>query len=134
MKTPDFKMLPQIFQNFPQILAVYLFGSSAAGKTHSESDLDLAVLPESAEFHRQKTVILTALARHGFCDVDLVFIDVDDIVLRYEAVRQNKLIYCRPDFDSASFFSKTIRQYLDFLPYLEVQRKAYKKRILDGQA
>ena len=126
-------MLPRIFQNFPQILAVYLFGSSAAGKTHSESDLDLAVLPESAEFHRQKTVILTELVRHGFCDVDLVFIDVDDIVLRYEAIRQNKLIYSRPDFDAASFFSKTIRQYLDFLPYLEVQRKAYKKRILDGQ-
>jgi uncharacterized protein len=29
-------------------------------------------------------------------------------------------------------YSKIIRQYLDFMPYLETQRKAYKRRIERG--
>jgi hypothetical protein len=42
----------------------------------------------------------------------------------------NRIVYQRPDFDSGSTFSLVVRQYLDFLPYLEVQRKALKERLL----
>ncbi len=79
-----------------------------------------------------KLDVLADLARAGFCDVDLVFLDTDDIVLKYEAVRQNQLVYHREDFDRGAFYSLVVRQYLDFLPYLEVQRKAYRRRILSG--
>jgi hypothetical protein len=48
--------------------------------------------------------ILADLARAGFCDVDLVFLDTYDIVLKYEAVRQNKLVYNRGDFDWGLLF------------------------------
>lgn len=37
--------LTKVFQRYPGIQAVYLFGSSATGVTHQESDLDLAVVP-----------------------------------------------------------------------------------------
>jgi hypothetical protein len=57
-------------------------------------------------------------------------LDIRDIVVRFEAVRQNRLIYCAEGFDVGSFFSLTIRQYFDFLPYLKIQREAYKQRIL----
>ncbi len=66
--------------------------------------------------------------------MDLVFLDTDDIVLKYEVIRQNKLIYQTDDFDRGSTYSLIIRKYLDFLPYLETQRQAYKKRILNGAA
>lgn len=46
----------------------------------------------------------------------------------------NRIVYRRPEFDSAAFNSLVIRRYLDFLPYLRVQRQAYKERILHGQA
>ena len=42
---PDLSLLPQIFSGYPGILAVYLFGSTGKGNSHSESDLDLAILP-----------------------------------------------------------------------------------------
>jgi hypothetical protein len=58
----------------------------------------------------------------------------DDVVLQYEAVRLNRIVHQRPDFDSASVFSLFVRRYLDFLPYLKVQREAYKQRVLNGQA
>jgi uncharacterized protein len=130
---PDLALLPAIFSRYPEVTAVYLFGSVADGKTHPESDLDLAVLPRSAALRQQKLEILGDLVRAGFDNVDLVFLDVEDITLRFEAVRRNRLIYAAPDFDHGSYFSKIIRQYFDFEPYLAIQREAYKRRILDGK-
>ena len=75
---------------------------------------------------------MSDLARKGFCNVDLVFLDTTDIGLKYEAVSPNRLIYQREDFERGTYYSKIIRQYLDFLPYLNVQRAAYKRRILNG--
>jgi hypothetical protein len=64
--------------------------------------------------------------------VDLVFLDTDDVVLNYEAVRQNCVVYQKEDFDRGAMYSRVIRTYLDFSPHLKVQRKAYKRRILHG--
>ena len=131
-KQPDLALLPEVFQKYPEIQAVYLFGSAVNGKLHEESDLDLAVFIEDEPLFDLKLNLLSELARLGFCDVDLVFMNTDDIVLKYEAVRQNKVVYQRPDFDRNTNYSNIIRQYLDFYPYLAVQREAYKKRIMNG--
>jgi predicted nucleotidyltransferase len=127
---PSTDRLAAVFSKYPDIQAVYLFGSAAAGTTHRESDLDLAVVPRNPKLGRKKLDILTDLARAGFDNVDLVFLDTDDIVLKYEAVRQNRLVYQAEDFDPGAMYSKIVRQYLDFQPYLDVQRAAYKRRIL----
>ena len=129
---PPLASLPQIFKKFPLIKAVYIFGSCAAGKDNKNSDLDLGIIPGSPDIHKQRLDILYELAKAGFSKVDLVFLDTDDIVLKYEVIRQNKLIYQTDDFERGSTFSLIIRKYLDFLPYLETQRQAYKKRILNG--
>ena len=124
--------LADIFSQYPAIQAVYVFGSNISGKTHAESDLDLAVVPRSDQVRAQKLDILADLVRQGFEDVDLVFLDTDDIVLKYEAVKHNQIVYQADDFDRGSTFSLIVLQYLDFLPYLKVHREAYKKRILSG--
>jgi hypothetical protein len=134
MRHPDLKLLKTVFAQFPQIKAVYLFGSLAAGRGRSDSDLDLAVISGHERPGSEKLDILGRLAQEGFCNVDLVFLPKDDIVLQYEAVRMNNIVYQRSDFDSAAFYSLIIRRYLDFVPYLKVQRKAYKERILHGPA
>jgi len=133
MRVPDLQLLPEVFRRYPDVQAVYLFGSLAAGNVHGESDLDLAVVPCHSSVRAKKLDILADLARCGFCNVDLVFLDTDDIVLKYEAVRQNRLVYQAEDFDRGAMYSRVVRQYLDFLPYLRVQREAYKRRILRGQ-
>ena len=46
----------------------------------------------------------------------------------------NQVVYQRPDFDRGSTYSLVVRQYLDFLPFLEVQRKALKERLLNDKA
>ncbi len=126
---PDLGILSKVFQEYPDILAVYLFGSSAADRTHRESDIGLVIVPRNSSIRTKRLDILTDLARSGFCSVDLVFLDTSDIVLKYEAVRQNKLVYQTEDFDRGELYSRILRQYFDFSPYLKVQRAAYKRRI-----
>ncbi len=126
----DEEALARIFATYPGIEAVYLFGSWAAGTARQCSDLDLAIVPRDDQVRDRRLDLLTDLAREGFTQVDLVFLDVKDIVLRYEAVRLNRVIYQTPDFDRGAYYSYTVRLYLDFLPYLKVQREALKARIL----
>ena len=134
MRHPPLSILKTVFENHPGIQAVYLFGSSASGRTNAESDLDLAVLADDTSLRGRKLDILAELAGKGFCNVDLVFLPADDIVLQHEAVRLNRIVYQRPDFDGPSVFSFFVPRYLDFLPYLKVQREAYKRRVLNGPA
>ena len=130
---PPLEMLGGIFARYPEILAAYLFGSQAAGQTHRESDLDVALIPRMPTLRDQKLDLLTDLTEAGFDNIDLVILDTDDIVIKFEAIHQNRLIYAVPEYDHGSTFSKIIRQYFDFLPYLNVQRQAYKRRILNGK-
>ena len=125
-------LLPQIFKKYPDIQAVYLFGSVAGGTANPQSDIDLAILPRNSSLREKKLDILADLTGQGFNNIDVVFLDIRDIVVRFEAVHQNRLIYCAQGFDAGSFFSLTIRQYFDFLPYLKIQREAYKQRILEN--
>jgi hypothetical protein len=96
----------------------------------ADSDIDLAVVPRSGACRERRLEMLADLTRAGFDNVDLVFLDTDDLVLKYEAVRQNRVVYQTDDFSRGEMYSKVVRMYLDFLPYLEVQREAYKRRIL----
>lgn len=132
-RLPDLERLQVVFASYPEIQAVYLFGSAAAGRQRPESDLDLAIVVRTPTLRPRKLDLLSDLARHGFCNVDLLFLDEADIVTQYEAVRHNRLIYEAEDFDRGALYARVVGRYLDFLPYLNVQRAAYKERILGGQ-
>ncbi|MCS6847164.1 MAG: DUF86 domain-containing protein [Anaerolineae bacterium] len=129
----DSAKLVEIFQRYPDVQAVYLFGSHAEGRARPDSDLDLAILPRHSALRERRLDILADLAEKGFCNVDLVFLDTDDIILKYQAVRLNQVVYHAPDFERGSVYSRIVREYLDFQPFLAVQHEAYKRRILDGQ-
>ncbi len=129
---PSLDLLPPVFRKYNGIKAVYLFGSAASGNLRSDSDLDIGIVPADDSIHDKKLELLSDLAYVGFCNVDIVFLDVQDIVLRFEIVKRNKVIYRTDDFDSGEMFSLTLRQYTDFLPYLKVQREALKKRLSNG--
>lgn len=129
----DFERLRSVFAGYPEVRAVYLFGSAAEGRLRPEGDLDLAIVARAPGLRARKLDLLTDLAWQGFCDVDLVFLDAADVVTQYEAVRHNRLIYEAEDFDRGVLYARVVGRHLDFLPYLKVQRAAYKERILRGQ-
>ncbi len=126
----DIGRLRQVFAKHSAIQAVYVFGSRAEGRAGADSDLDLAIVATDAVLRNRKLDMLADLVEAGFDDVDLVFLDGRDVVLSHQAVRLNQVIYSTSDFDRSGYFSLVIRQYLDFLPYLKVQRDAMKRRLL----
>lgn len=127
---PDLALLAEVFRKYPEIEAVYLFGSAAEGRLHAESDLDLAIWLRRGAPRPDRLALLADLARYGFCRVDLVFLDTEDILLKFEAVRHNRVVYSVEGFDRGEVFSRIVRQYLDFAPYLRMQREAYKRKLL----
>ncbi|MFO7743501.1 MAG: nucleotidyltransferase domain-containing protein [Anaerolineae bacterium] len=130
---PDLEALAEVFGQYPGVEAVYLFGSQATGQAHPGSDLDLAVVPADGVPGPERLNILADLARAGFDDVDLIVLDGNDLVLSFEAVRPNQMVYQSAAFDRGAYYSKVVRMYLDFLPFLEVQRRAYRRRLSHGQ-
>lgn len=126
---PDLSHLPSIFRKYPGIDAVYLFGSYARGEQRDDSDIDLGIVSSSAELRNRKLDILAELAAAGYCRVDLVFLPSGKILLDHEIVSTHHLVYHKPEFDHPALFSLVTRMYLDFKPYLRVQREALKKRL-----
>ena len=122
--------LAAIFRRYPEIRAVYLFGSYADGTARPDSDLDLGILPRTPAFHQRLLDLLTDLTEAGFDRVDIVWLDEADLTLRYEVVRRNRLLYAAPDFDHGTYFSRVLREYWDTEPYLRIVRQAYKERLL----
>lgn len=124
----------RVLSRFPAVQAAYLFGSNARSQATADSDVDLALVGPRDALRAIRLEILTELTATGVDRPDLVVLDGADPSLRFEAVRVNCLIYARPDFDHGSYFSRTLREYFDLEPYLNIQREAYKQRLLRGEA
>jgi predicted nucleotidyltransferase len=128
------RQLNPVLDRYAAIEAAYLFGSHAHGRAKATSDIDLALVGSADRLGPVKIDLLADLVAAGLDRVDLVLLDGADLTLRFEAVSPNCLVYAREHFDSGSYFSRTIREYFDFEPYLRIQRKALKERLLRGKA
>jgi len=125
--------LQPLWRHYPAVEAVYLFGSAASGRAGTDSDIDLGVVGPLRFLRPLKLDLLAGLVNEGVERADLVLLEESDPILRFEAVRPNRLIYARPDFDHGSYYSRTVREYFDLEPYLHVQREAMKRRLLGGE-
>ncbi|MFB6247617.1 MAG: nucleotidyltransferase domain-containing protein [Salinibacter sp.] len=125
--------LRAVFAARPAVRGAYVFGSVATERTWSGSDLDLGIVVDEAAWDPSDKVPLIGecmdAARRD--RIDLVVLNDAPLVLQFEAVRPNVVLYAADDFDPAAFTSKIARMYWDFKPYLRRQRKAYKERRLN---
>lgn len=128
LPNPPYETAIPVFQKFPEVQAVYLFGSVATGTTHAESDVDFGFMADK----NIKDELSLELVKAGFGNFSLVYIPEATPVLQFEIVSLNQPIYEREDFDRGSFFSKIIRYYMDIEYYYSIQRAFYKERFLSG--
>lgn len=103
-----------MFRFFPEVEAVFLFGSRAEGRAGLESDLDLALVVREPT-PGLKLRLLEALIRAGFDRVDLLFLNQADPVTRYEALRPKRMLFAREGFDRGGYYSRVLREYLTIL-------------------
>lgn len=127
------KKLNNVFSKYDEIQAVYLFGSYAEGKENRFSDIDIGMVLDETYGKDIKIEILKDLVCEEFCNVDLVILNEVSLIMKFEIVKHNKLIYKKRNFNHPSYFSNAIRQGLDFKPFIEVQRKYYKERLLNDR-
>ena len=131
----EFESINEIIENlkrYSDVQAAWLFGSYAEDTAKIDSDLDIGLAGNPDKIKAVQLEMLTDFSREGIDRVDLVILERADLVLKFEILHHNQLIFSRRDFDFAAVVSKVLREYFDFMPYLERQRKALKERLLNG--
>ena len=133
MTDAELERLRSVFERYPEVAGVWLFGSHARGDARARSDVDLAVDPvdpSSGAARQRKLDMLTELVGAGFEDVDLVILDRDDPVLRFEAIKENTVVYAAPGYDPAEAFVQALRYYEDTAWLRAIVREAYYERLM----
>jgi predicted nucleotidyltransferase len=80
-------------QRLPGVLAIYLFGSHAAGTARRESDIDLAVLGPAPLADEERWHLAQSLAVALGRDVDLVDLRRASAVMRVQVIDSGKLLF-----------------------------------------
>lgn len=115
----DFSPAAEVFARYPNVLAVWVFGSARQGSVPTGGDIDFGVLyaqkPSLDEMADLRADLQDALR---FDDIDLVTLNDAHPILRFEAVSGTRLV-CKDDEEMASFVSLTAREYEDVMAFLQ---------------
>jgi predicted nucleotidyltransferase len=122
------------FSAFPEVVAVYLFGSAARGTRGKRSDVDIAVLTRAGGTSRRGyrslvEYVQAACDALGTDDVDVVLLRRAPIVLRHEVFREGKLLLVRDPEALSRFRLESSREYLDTIPLRRTFEEAFFRRV-----
>lgn len=117
-----------------EIVAVYLFGSAAAERSHSLSDLDFALLlneslDEASAFDLRLETMgkLEQIARRP---VDVVLLNEATPLLLFQVFRNGRLLLERDRASRCLFQMRALNRYYDFKPYLDYHQARFRERVL----
>jgi len=122
------------FSAFPEVVAVYLFGSSARGDRGERSDVDIAVLTRAREISQRRSRSLVEYVQAA-CDalrtdnVDVVLLHRAPITLRHEVFREGKPLLVRDPGALSRFRLESSREYLDTIPLRRTFEEAFFRRV-----
>ncbi|MBD3408479.1 MAG: hypothetical protein GF411_20315 [Candidatus Lokiarchaeota archaeon] len=124
------------FQDRVDVILVYLFGSHVTGYTHSESDIDIAVMvkpistTDAVELIKELTIKLSEVLDE--CPVDVLILNHTDIQIRFNIIKTGELLINRDERTRIFFEQMTINEYLDTLPLWESYDRVMLERIKEG--
>jgi predicted nucleotidyltransferase len=122
------KQIHQVGEEFENIAAIFLFGSYARGEQRADSDIDIGVVTGAPLGTEDVLRINARFADISEPRVDVALLDGSDLFLAREVVNPYKVLYCKPDFDTAAYCSLIRRMYDDFRLLTQVQHEARVKR------
>ena len=133
---PDarFSALGSRFSAYPEVVAVYLFGSAARGTRGKRSDVDIAVLTRARETSQRRfrslvEYVQAACDALGTDNVDVVLLHRAPIALRHEVFREGKPLLVRDPEALTRFRLESSREYLDTIPLRRTYEEAFFRRI-----
>lgn len=108
---------------------ILLHGSQAEGKTHPQSDLDIAVLPQKKSTQLDLLTLYAELAKVLNHDrVDIVNLKGANPLL-LKAVTDKAQLLAGDKSALENLRHKAFHQYSDYAPYLEREQKYVKERL-----
>jgi predicted nucleotidyltransferase len=101
-------IIAHLREAFPDLLAVYRFGSTANGTALPTSDVDLAVLPPRPIPHDRRFTVQETLAAAIGRDVDLVDLSSASPVMAIQVISGGRLLFdgngdARGQFEDRTF-------------------------------
>lgn len=121
----------------PGIAVLALFGSRARGNPRPDSDLDVAVLPDTSDPQSLRNlqaglaVALADLAPGG--RVDVVILDEAPDVLRQRIMETGRILICRDAGAWRELRVKTMREYGDREGVRRLFQEAQRRRLERGE-
>ena len=113
------ELAPEFAKYRDDIVAVYLFGSTASGATSPSSDIDIAVLAHTNDKAGSATLKLNLYA--DLCrklkrnDIDLVMMNSNgNLILNDEIVRNGHILYSRNNEMRETFEQNVLHRAIDF--------------------
>ena len=122
----------------PGVLAAYVFGSVAAGRTRPGSDVDVAVLLRDEMGSNQRfRCRLKLIADLGSAlrrsDVDVVVLNEASPLLAHRVLSKGKLVFERSASARVRFQVMTANRYADMVPAFETYIHYLKKSVREGR-
>jgi predicted nucleotidyltransferase len=123
--------------NLPGIAVLVLFGSRAQGTHRPDSDLDVAVLPDTTDSRARRylqadlAVALADLAPEG--RVDVILLDEAPDFLRQRIMETGRVLINRDNEAWKELRVRTMREYGDSEYYRRIYREAQKRRLERGE-
>ena len=93
--------------------AIVLFGSYARGTQNAESDIDIAIKPNTNISKKQIFYLSQELEEKIKTEVDLINLDDINDSFRYEILINGKTIYCKDELKFELYKLDMYREYLE---------------------
>lgn len=107
---------------------VLIFGSQVSGKTHKESDLDIAVLGNKTLVFEKQLSLNNKLSVIFNKNVDLSIINTANPLLLFQVSKNSQLIFGNRQ-DYFQFRLNAFHRYNDYLPFFRMEEVLNKKCI-----
>ena len=106
------------------VLAAYLFGSVAEGRTHAHSDVDVAVVflrsvPALRYGKGRLAIIAGLMSLLDLDEVDVVPLNKAPALLSFEVIRTGITLYAADEYETAEFEIQALGLYYDLARELD---------------
>jgi uncharacterized protein len=121
-------------QTQPDVVAAYLFGSLAKGKTKAESDIDMAVLLTRAPDYvadkpDRQFQLMDQIERYADREIDLVILNTAPPILTFQVLSGGRLFYEGDREERVNFEVRAGKIYADLLPTYKFFEQALLREI-----
>ena len=137
MKKPDIKRLKDYLYSRDDVLAAYIFGSLAANKLGTASDIDIAVLLGDSvkrnDYGSVKLDIITCLIKLlSFNAIDIVILNISSPLLSHEVIKKGILLFSKDEKRRLGYTVKPTMRYIDTIYLRKVQDRILHEKIRSG--